>query len=253
MHTEKIINNNLANQSYWDDAYANHELSDEAAITDIVKDWIRQHVPETSDANCFEIGCFPGRFITLLGKMGYELNGIDLTPRVKNEFSLWLKSLGYKTGEFYHENFLNFSSQKKYDLVCSFGFIEHFTNWDEILIKHLKLVKPGGMIVIETPNFKGLFQRFIHYFLDKENYLRHYIPAMSPKKWARVCEKQGFDIIFEGYFGEFQFWVDKQPVSGWRKRFFQFLIDYYPRLRKMKPGRKAYAPYCGIVARLKSE
>lgn len=247
---DDLTNRNLAEQSYWDDAYANHQLTEVLDAGDIVKAWLLKYVPPIENGTCFEVGCFPGRYLTVLGKLGYELNGLDLTPRVLNDFPIWLKSLGYKTGEFVQKNFLEFSSAKKYDVVCSFGFIEHFTNWEEIFVKHIELVKPGGYLVIETPNFKGLAQRIIHYFLDRENYNRHYLPAMSPKKWSALCRKHGFEIIHSGYIGEFQFWVDKEPTTYFKRKFFQALIDYYPRLRRLPPEKKMYSPYCGIVARL---
>lgn len=253
MQSDKNINTNLASQSYWDEAYAGYSLAAKVPDDDIVKNWLIEHIRPVKDASCMEIGCFPGRYLTVMGDLGYTLNGLDLTPRVKNEFPAWLKNEGYKVGSFWQEDFLKFNPGEKYDMVCSFGFIEHFTNWEDVFLKHIELVKDNGLIVIETPNFKGLLQRFIHWFLDNENYNRHYIPSMSPKKWARLCEKHGFEIEFKGHIGHFQFWVDQLPTTFWRTKFFNRLITNYERLKRMKPGRPVYAPYCGIIARRKNK
>jgi len=251
MQSNENIKNNLAAQSYWDAGYAGYELK-ENEQEDAIKHWISKHVPITNTLSCFEIGCFPGRYLTFLGRLGYELNGIDLTPRVRDEFPRWLTSRGFKTGVFEQVDFLKFNPTKKFDIVCSFGFIEHFKNWEEIFIKHLALVNNNGLVIIETPNFRGLFQRLIHWFLDNENYKRHFIPAMNPQQWANICEAHGFEVIHSGFIGEFQFWVDKEPTSGLRKKVYCKLNDWYHRLKKLPKDNKMVSPYCGIIARKKT-
>jgi len=245
------VNINLASQTYWDDAYADYKLSETVGDDDIIRRWLVQYLPHTENKHCFEVGCFPGRYLTVMGDLGYTLNGIDLTPRVTTDFPEWLKHKGYKTGAFVKEDFLKFNPGKKYDMVCSFGFIEHFTNWKQIFKKHIDLVDEGGYLVIETPNFRGFVQRFIHYFLDYENYKRHYIPSMRPEKWAKLCKEHGFEIIYSGYIGEFQFWVDKPPTTFVKTKIFNRIITNYERLKKMKPNNPHYSPYCGIIAKRK--
>jgi len=252
MQSSRDLNTNLASQKYWDDAYSDYALEAKVPDDDIVKKWILKNLePIKSEKTCFEVGCFPGRYLTVMGDLGYTLNGLDLTPRVEKEFPEWLKKQGYKTGQFFREDFIEFKTNNKYDLVCSFGFIEHFVNWEAVLMKHISLVADNGYLVIETPNFSGWLQRFIHWYLDKENYKRHYIPSMNPNKWASICEKNGFEIVFQGYIGEFQFWVDQQPTSYVKKKVLNRFIMNYDELRKLKPGKKAYSPFCGIVAKRK--
>jgi L-malate glycosyltransferase len=249
MHGDDNLKNNLAGQDYWDEGYASYKLV-ENTDDDSITAWVKSHVPPNERGSCLEVGCFPGRYLTLFGRLGYELNGVDLTPRVKQEFPEWLRSRGYRTGEFVQQDFFSFPDDKKFDVVCSFGFIEHFKNWEQVFKRHVELVRPGGYLVIETPNFKGFVQRFIHYYLDNNNYKRHYIPAMNPRKWARICREHGLKVITSGYIGKFQFWVDQQPSTGFRRIVFQWLIDHYPRLSRLPANRKLYAPYCGIIAQL---
>lgn len=253
MQSDKKINTNLASQSYWDDAYAGYSLQDKVPDDDIVKNWLLNYIPKVKGDSCLEIGCFPGRYLTVMGDLGYKLSGVDLTPRVKNEFSAWLKKEGYNVGSFWQEDFLKFNPDEKFDMVCSFGFIEHFTNWEEVFLKHISLVNDEGYIVIETPNFRGFFQRFIHYVLDYENYKRHYVPSMNPRKWAKICEKHGFEVIYKGYIGEFQFWVDKLPTTWVKIKIFNRLITNYERLKKMKPNNRHYSPFCGVIAKRKKK
>lgn len=240
--------NNLADQSYWDGAYAEYHL-EKLQEEDVIRKWIEKYIPSVSAKTCIEIGCFPGRYITVFGDLGYELNGIDLTPRVEQEFPNWLKANGYRTGVFKRVDFFNFEPENKFDLVSSFGFIEHFKNWEIVFKKHLEWVAEDGYVVIETPNFRGWFQRAIHLILDYKNYKRHYIPSMKPHKWAEMAQAEGFEIIFQGYIGHFEFWIDEQPKAYVRRKLFNRLLTYYERLKRMKPGKKAYSPYCGIIAK----
>ena len=113
MQSDIEINKNLASQDYWDDAYANYSLHDKVGDDDIVKKWILNNVQKGKGLSCLEIGCFPGRYLTVMGDLGYTLSGVDLTPRVKDEFPAWLKSEGYSVGTFVQEDFFKFQPKTK--------------------------------------------------------------------------------------------------------------------------------------------
>ncbi|MGL5889715.1 MAG: hypothetical protein ACRC3B_07515, partial [Bacteroidia bacterium] len=124
-------------------------------------------------------------------------------------------------------------------------------NWEEVLQKHIEMVAPGGMLVIETPNFRGFLQNILHRFLDHENYKRHYIPAMNPARWAQLAESAGFEVIYSGYFGRFDFWSDSGEPGFFGKAGRKLLAWSIPFLKKRKPGSASLSPYCGIIARRK--
>ncbi len=87
---------NFAEQSVWDEGYAQHEFF-VAPKDDALRQWIETHFPR-ANKSCLELGCFPGRYLAVFGELGYELNGLDLTPRVEQDFSAWLKSMHYPGG-----------------------------------------------------------------------------------------------------------------------------------------------------------
>lgn len=241
MNTTSVVD-----QSYWDSSYSELPFAI-APPTDELRKWLENHLSNGNGKTCLEVGCFPGRYLAVLGIMHYELHGVDLTPRV-SEIKNWLEVSGYKTGKFEHADFLQYTSDQKYDLVCSFGFIEHFTNWEEVLIKHAQLVKQGGMIVIETPNFRGFLQNILHRFLDATNYKRHHIPAMQPLRWKAILENQGFEIQRCEYFGKFEFWSDSGERGILGKAGMKLLSFFRKSLENKKPGSASVSPYCGIIA-----
>ncbi len=239
-------NTAVVDQSYWDNAYS-HLAFAAVPADDTLRLWLLNNVVQVHDKSCIEIGCFPGRYITVLGELGYTLNGVDLTPRVA-EMKGWLASKGFNTGTFDHADFLKMEVAQQYDLVCSFGFIEHFTNWRELIQKQSAMVKSGGTLVIETPNFRGWMQQFLHKSLDAENFERHYIDAMQPDEWKSILEGLGFEVKVSEYFGKFEFWTDSKN-SGMAKRILaKALRTVYPLLRSAGQGSKALSPYAGIIA-----
>lgn len=203
---------NIVDQQYWDQMYV---------YTDIVKIdakdpfrlYLEQFIPQSKGGSAIEIGCFPGRFLTVFGELGYRLNGIDLNPKV-TQIKPPLEKYGYAVDDIYYQDFLSMSSSQKYDVVSSFGFIEHFINLEEILLKHVSLLSDGGYLVLETPNFKGKIQYLFHLLFDTPNLKRHVIKNMDPFYWKEILDRSGFKFEYLSceYIGGMDFWTDSdQP------------------------------------------
>ncbi len=239
----------LASSDFWRQKYGNFPLEEAGAEHPVIH-WLSKHI-STGNGDCLEIGCFQGHYLPFFGRLGYRLNGIDIIPRVL-EIPGWLHKLGFTCGEFRQQDFFSFIPPRQYELVCSFGFIEHFTAWEDIFVRHLDMVAPGGTVIIMCPNFSGFWQKHFHRLLDDENYRRHYLPAMDPQKWRAITERMGFSIIFCGYFGRFYMWAASQKRSLPVKLMVHGVIDILvPLLRRLPwpEGRKSYAPCCGIIAK----
>jgi hypothetical protein len=186
--------------------------------------------------------------LSVFGELGYELFGIDFVAKV-HSLPDALKQKNYKTGEFWNDDFTKFDPHRKFDVVSSFGFIEHFTNWDEILTKHMALVETDGYLVVEVPNFLGDFQNWFHRHFDKEALARHHVPAMDVEKWVPILNANGFKIIFKGYFGGFDFWTENEKRSFGNRVLLQGLTKLKRPVRAVLPeNRKSYSPCGGIIA-----
>jgi len=152
-------------------------------------------------------------------------------------------------GKFCRHRFEDFVTSDKYDLVCSFGFVEHFRNWEEILVKHVGLIAPSGWLIVATPNFRGLVQRLLHAYLDRNNMMRHNLAAMNTRQWARIVERAGLSVKFSGCFGGFDFWADPVDLSFVQKKVLNGVASVLPVARKIKRSSCLFSPYCGLVAR----
>lgn len=149
-----------------------------------------------------------------------------------------MHSLGYKTGEFITSDFFQFAADKNYDVVASFGFIKHFVDYKEVILKHAKLVNNNGYLIITTPNFRGRIQHWLHKVLDNDNLSKHNIESMNPQEWKNILEENGFEILYRGYFGDFWFWHGPEDVAAFKRKLLWF-------------QSVAFSAYAGIVARKK--
>lgn len=239
---------NKANQEYWSQVSTSVNPYI-AKKSDIIRIWIEKHLPSVENKTCIEIGCYPGRYLAVFGELGYELYGIDLAEKIKI-LPESLSANGYKVGKFWQEDFINFDPSQQFDLVASFGFIEHFTDWERVLDKHIELVKTDGYLIMEAPNFIGSFQYWLHSNFDKKNFDHHHLPAMEVEKWGAVLKGNFFDIVYRDYFGGFHFWVEKEKRNIFQKAILKTLRKAGFQLNKLLPPQnKIYSPYGGIIAK----
>lgn len=235
----------IVDQTIWDKGYQHYKLAPSSNVRENA--FLERFLPNRK-GTAIEIGCFPGRYMPLVGYKGYTLSGIDLTPRL-SELQPWLESLGCQVDEFYNEDFCTWQPSKQYDAVISCGFIEHFMNWHELFIKHCSLVAPGGILLMMFPNFYGVIQQYLHRWLDAQNLALHWQDAMQIDQYKDICTSQGFDILFSGYWGGFDFWLGNDVCLSVGQQFSFKMIRLLCRLTVNIPSLKCYAPYGGIVAK----
>ncbi len=197
-------------QEYWDDLYQERKLVYEEDGV-LFKELFEKYL--TPGGECFEVGCFPGNFLIYLGRrFGYRVSGIDATPQVETRMRDYLEGNGVEVGELFRGNFLEFVAPKPYEVVCSFGFVEHFYNFEEIIKLHIKLTKESGTLILSCPNFRGL-QYWLHRAFDSVNLRRHVLEAMDLDRWRRVLEANGMEVVHQGYYRTADFWVEAEPRS----------------------------------------
>jgi len=100
---------------------------------------------------------------------------------------------------------LEFLPSQQYDVVCSFGFIEHFKDLDEVLIKHIQLAKEGGSIMVDVPNLKSPLYYLLYSIFEPEVLKNHELSAMNIDAIRDVLGKQGCVVKTATYLGYFYF------------------------------------------------
>lgn len=189
------------------------DLDDEVQIT-------LQYLHD-KNANILEAGCGLGRVVKYLHNKGFvNVNGIELDFNSVNFLNNYYPELNVV-----HGDILNLPYGKNsFDIVLSYGVIEHFWNGPEQPLKALfDIIKPGGMAIVTVPSFNNL--RKIRYLLDlldprknkairklfkKKSLLRngkrfsYYIDPQygkffeyrfTPHQFESICKNSGFEII----------------------------------------------------------
>lgn len=217
----------LTSKAHWEATYKHIKYQEVSADSEIAV-WLKEHIKEDLNHHktCFEVGIFPSGYSTIFGRMGYQINGIDRIIEVNKSMKDWLLSKGYDVGDLICADFFEFKTNIKYDIVCSFGFIEHFKNFEDVIRNQAKLVKDKGFIIIETPNFKGFVQHILKYLFDKKNLDIHYMPSMNFNKWENVLIQEGFEIINKEYLGSFSFKTYPQKRNLVQKLLIKFINRY---------------------------
>lgn len=190
----------LTTEDYWSNLNRGSDSLDKHEFDDIFKEYINN-----CEGKAIEIGCVPGTILARICNMfGYKPVGIDYDKNTKEIFSKTMNNYGLDNFEVYNEDFNKWNTNEKFDLVCSFGFIEHFDNPEEILQSHLKLLKEDGKLIVEIPNFSG-FNGFIHKLVDKPNLDNHNTSIMNPEFFKDFATKNNLNIVYLGYYGSWHF------------------------------------------------
>ncbi len=97
-----------------------------------------------------DIGCGSGAFLTLLKKRGIKAHGIDINPNVVKDCAQHDLSVERADAIPY----LSKQKNKTYGAITCFHVIEHMHPEDCLKFLRLcfKKLKPGGKLILETPN-----------------------------------------------------------------------------------------------------
>ena len=239
----------IVEQSYWDESYSRHRFA-RVPNSDSTRQVIRRLVPPAKPGQtAFEIGCFPGRYLVELGALGYVVSGCDRTARVEIDLQAWLESQGCQVGRLVRGDFREAASGR-FDVVGSFGFVEHFEDFRSVVEFQLRLVKPGGLALVQFPNFYGFVQRTLRQIVDRDNLANHVFAAMNLENYLGWIENFG-KVVYAGHYGNFDFWTDdyRNRNSAARNKFVSAL-NRTQRLWPKIPTSRHWSPYAIVAIRV---
>src|SRR5438045_328903 len=106
-----------------------------------------RYLPRNHNGSALEIGACPGsNLLALALSHGYRPVALDYLPAVRSLPSSFRKH-GVEV-EIIEADFLSLPEDRKFDVVMSFGFIEHFNDAEAVLKKHWALVADNGFLVL---------------------------------------------------------------------------------------------------------
>ena len=243
---------NLTDRGFWKSFWESRKnlifyIKPDYVFGDILAGLIKQK----GIKNAIELGGFPGYYSIYLKK--YQ--GLDTTLFDYYIHEGLIKELlaknGLKEGDIniIESDLFTYTPEEKYDLVTSFGLIEHFSDTASIIKTHLQFLKPGGTLFITLPNFTGV-NGWVQKSFDKENYDKHYINCMNPAFLAETCRQLGLKEVESYYHGKFTVWLEnKSEQSAIAKSIVKAIWVTGKVFTKIIPiESKALSPYIVVKA-----
>jgi SAM-dependent methyltransferase len=117
-----------------------------------------------SNAPILDIGCGRGEWLKLLGQRGYKARGVDLNENFVLECQQ--KGLEIVSGEAIQ--YLHNQPPESFSAVTSFHVVEHlpFARLVEFVAEIFRGLRPGGVMILETPNPENITVGACSFYLD---------------------------------------------------------------------------------------
>jgi len=213
--------NKLTQKRDWDNNWKEIKLPQTIDIKHSTKstrelDFIfHKFLKKDQNKQMIEIGCAPGTWLNYFhNKFKYRINGIEYT---KEGYQSTIKNLKIleTPGKIINDNFITHKFSKKYDIVFSMGFVEHFASPKSIIKKHLDILDKNGYLIIEIPNLRYLNGFIEKIICNKKTIKSHNKNIMSLDFFDKVIEENQLKKIYLGYIGSFNpflFPIKQTPI-----------------------------------------
>lgn len=180
-----------------------------------------------SEGKVLEIGSSTGLMLSLLKEKGWDVLGIELSPKSAK----YANNKGITTIQ---NAFEKTKFNEKFDLVILSHTLEHLKNPEKILSRVNEILAKNGLLLIDLPNFGSYSAehqkcKWEHLLIDE--HLWHF----TPESMRKILAKNGFKVLnisspsgIWDYGNPFLELV--QALFGLKKRFFKDLITALPSL-----------------------
>ena len=202
------MQNKLTNKEYWENYWANYEFK---KISENVL--IKKILPKLKGAESFiEIGGFPGEIATYFyNNICLNVSILDyyIDEKIVNKVEI-VNSIPENSIKCIESDFFEYNESTKYDIVFSYGFIEHFDDTKDVLWRHIRLLSDKGKLLVILPNFRGL-NGLIQYLFDRETYNVHNLKSMVIERLKNVLNEFALSEFEVKYFRKPMLWLQPKP------------------------------------------
>ncbi len=144
-HHDYYLHNSL-----YSDFLETQDVSDFRRYIDTIQAYV------STEKTFLDVGCGTGIVVDYLAQEGYKASGVEIS-----DSSLIIAQKKCGTYLKYDGSTLPFLDND-FDMVGSFNVLEHVENVSRFLTESIRVTKPGGFIVVCTPNFLSLTNSY-HY------------------------------------------------------------------------------------------
>jgi SAM-dependent methyltransferase len=190
-----------------------------------------------------DVGCGTGSFLNdVQAFTGCQVYGVDIS-KTAAKTAKESYGLDILTGTIFESSFAN----GYFDVITAWSYLEHVNDPIQVMLKISSLLKPGGCLIMNTPNFDSLNSKIFRdkwYHLDCPRHLYLY----TPETITALLQETGLSveqIVYhagsKGLLGSMQYYFyGDNHRPGHRNR-----------IRSSRLLRKVVWPWTGIAAMLK--
>jgi ubiquinone/menaquinone biosynthesis C-methylase UbiE len=155
---------------------------------------IRRYAPAGGARRILEVGAGPGNFAACLERWFPESNltALDLEGEL----------VRYAAARVPSAAFIRASSEQiplasnSFDVVSALQVIEHFESPEKFLSEVARVLRPGGLFLMATPNTRGIGARLLG---DKWQGIRgDHVSLRDPEEWRNTISRSGFECLSDG-------------------------------------------------------
>ena len=106
------------------------------------------------DGRWLDVGCANGAFLEVIAAAGYDAHGIDLSDTAAD----FARAKGLQVRAAAIEDCV---LDSPYDVISAFDVIEHVIDPSEFIRNVSELLKPGGVLVLTTPDTRSVMARMM--------------------------------------------------------------------------------------------
>lgn len=159
-------------------AFENHFRGDAATIQARLSYYLPllASLPLVKQLPVADIGCGRGEWLDLLKEQGYSPIGIDM-----NSHNVAVcQQKGHKATQLDGLEWLTQQPANSLSALTSFHVIEHLTfeQYNQLLCEAMRVLAPGGLLILETPNPENLISGITHFYTDP-THLKPVPPTLS--------------------------------------------------------------------------
>jgi len=195
---------NLSTKNYWENIYSKRRNSKIYPSPRKYRSHFeldrlfRKYLPKQKGLKIIEMGCGGSSWLPYFCKeFGYQVYGVDYSYEGCESAMVNLEEAGGK-GEIFCEDFFDLGEKFRgqFDIIVSFGVIEHFN--DPLVVLNLtnNLLKERGVLITVAPNTESTIFK-AQKFIDKNVYNIHKI--FSLEDLSNYHKDAGMQVILERY------------------------------------------------------
>lgn len=188
---------------------------------------IARPVPAGKPGRHLDYGCGPGDYVAFARSCGWESIGVEYSDRSAQE----ARSRGL---EIILESELDRQAEGQFDFITLNQSLEHVPDPVATVAAMTRLLKPGGTMYIEFPNFDCL-----EYRIFGRNYSMISAPLhfqfYTPKTMQRIAEKTGLEVL-------------RRKNNPWMMHYFMFsFLGFLRNEFGFAVSRHTSAVLCGLA------